>query len=112
MAEFQHALDTFRLLGDRLGEADAEFSLGEIHRARGSHAGSLRHYRRARLAYRELGDQSGHARTLRHSGSVLIAAGRRKAGVQLLREALVEFEGVGASAEADQVRAELGAIED
>lgn len=110
LTECQTALDAFNRLGDRLGVADAELSLGEVYAASREHGTSIRHYRRARLAYQALGDRRGRAKALWGTGGALIAAGHTMPARLVLEEALAVFDGLGAVAEADRIRAILAQI--
>ena len=84
-----HALDLFRKLGDRQGEADALEVLGRITEGlRGKLSKAQVAYRQAIDLYRELGDGQGMARTMARLGRTVLNGGSLQDARPVLLEAL------------------------
>ncbi|MEM6326954.1 MAG: tetratricopeptide repeat protein [Bacteroidota bacterium] len=64
------ARDAFRDIGSRLGEANAEKSLGDVHYMRAEYDEARRSYTAARDAFRDIGDRLGEANAERGLGRV------------------------------------------
>ena len=85
----QRALDLFRSMGDRQGEAEALELLGIItHSLRGRLNKAQQAYRQALDLYRAMDDGKGMARTMAFLGRALLDSGQLTEGKPLLVEAL------------------------
>jgi len=88
-AALRRALEIFRRLGDRQGEAEALEVLGGVTSdLRGSVRIAEEAYRRVLELYREMGDGMGQARTLAWLGRALLDGGRVAEAKAALEEAL------------------------
>ncbi|MDR7546228.1 MAG: AAA family ATPase [Armatimonadota bacterium] len=88
-AALRRALEIFRRLGDRRGEAEALEVLGGVTSdLRGSLRIAEEAYRRVLEVYREMGDGMGEARTLAWLGRALLDGGRIAEAKTTLDEAL------------------------
>lgn len=62
--DYDHALEGFRSIGDRRGEAAITANMGIIRHSAGDYQGALDGYEQARSMFAELGDRRGEARAL------------------------------------------------
>ncbi|MCO4695795.1 tetratricopeptide repeat protein [Streptomyces sp. RO-S4] len=89
--------DDFRLLGDRLWEAKAEYALGKIHRLLGEREKALECYSRAEGIFGPMGERPWLGRVHNARIRVLAGMGRLEDAEAAVRAALALFEQVGAT---------------
>jgi DNA-binding SARP family transcriptional activator len=106
----QAALALYREIGNRSGEADALNSLGEILLAIGQPCHARTQHTTALGLANRIDDRHQQARACDGLGGAHLAAGDRGEARRCWQEALTLYAGLGAP-EADQVRAQLAAIE-
>ncbi|MFD8379515.1 tetratricopeptide repeat protein [Streptomyces sp. NPDC059679] len=90
----EQALDLFRALGDRSGEANALWDLGRV-RLGGDYAGAAELFEQALDVFRALGDRLGEANALRELGRVRWLMGAYTGVTELAEQALDLFRALG-----------------
>jgi len=68
LEHYRQALDLYRAVGDRLGEANVLKAMGDVLQFRKDMEAALEHYRQALGLYRAVGAKVGEAITLRRKG--------------------------------------------
>ncbi|MBO0804553.1 MAG: tetratricopeptide repeat protein [Nocardiopsaceae bacterium] len=91
----QDALDFYRSVGDRRGEASATGWMGLIYYYSGKFRESLAYGQDARSLYAQYGDLADEARVIFHCGISCMELGRLSESLALLRESLAIFERSG-----------------
>jgi tetratricopeptide (TPR) repeat protein/transcriptional regulator with XRE-family HTH domain len=91
----QAAIDAARRLGDRLGEANALYDLGDVLLAAADFLGSTRVIDQALAIYRALGERLGEANALHLVGPVRRMMGDYPAAVAALESALGLYRDLG-----------------
>jgi tetratricopeptide (TPR) repeat protein/transcriptional regulator with XRE-family HTH domain len=89
------AVRAARLLGDRLGQANALTSLGDVRRLTGDYPGAARDLEEALGIHRDLGDRLGQANALTDLGGVRVMTGDFPRGARDLEEALGIYRDLG-----------------
>ena len=105
----EEALDIYRDIGNRGGEAEALNETGTLHRVRGDPGQAAEYHRQALDLAREIASPQDEANALAGLGRCARAAGRTADAIARLRQALDIFQRIGA-AEAADVAAELDSI--
>jgi tetratricopeptide (TPR) repeat protein len=95
IANYEKALEIFRALGDRHGEAQTLGNLGNVYRLQGRWEEAIANYEKALEIFRALGDRHGEGKTLNNLGTVYRPAGPLGRGHRLLRESLEIFRTLG-----------------
>jgi len=89
---FKEALQMFRTLHHRRGEADALKQLGDNAGLRSDFDSALRHYHKAQEIYRETHDVSGEANILRSRGVLHAIRGELKRAQRVFEQAKETFK--------------------
>jgi tetratricopeptide (TPR) repeat protein len=89
-------LALFRQVGDRLGEANTIYAMGEVARKTGAHAEAKRHYQWAVETYEAIGGRLGQANVLDSLGELAEAQGAWQEAVEWFARALAVYEAIGA----------------
>jgi len=105
----EEALDIYRDIGNRNGEAEALNDTGALHRISGDLARAQRCHQQALDLARVIASSRNEAKALAGLGRCALAAGHSTQAGVLLRQALEIFRRIGA-AEADDVARELTAL--
>jgi tetratricopeptide (TPR) repeat protein len=92
---YRQALDLFRAVGDRLGEANTLKAIGDVQRFKDENEAALDSYRQALDLFRAIGSRLGEANTLQAIGFMKLDAGDGAAGSNALNEALALYRQVG-----------------
>jgi tetratricopeptide (TPR) repeat protein len=108
-AKLAEALDIYRDIGNRNGEAEALNDKGTLHRVSGDLAQAEGCHQQALDLARAIASSRNQAHALAGLGRCALAAGHATRGEALLRQALEIFQRIGA-AEADDVARELTAL--
>lgn len=95
MPEYQQALDGWKTLGDRSGEAKALYRIGWMHHEQNQYHQAAELYHLALEAYRELGDRPQEAMLSNRLGRVLLVLGHLEEAGENLRHALELFVALG-----------------
>jgi tetratricopeptide (TPR) repeat protein len=82
------ALDIFRAVGDRAGEARTLNDIGAVYAALGEEQKALEYYTQALAIYRAVGDRAGEAGTLNNIGLVYFALGEKQKALEYYTQAL------------------------
>lgn len=90
-AEYQHALDAWRALGDRHHEAAALYRMGWVSHELEKHGEAVERYRAALELYRDLGDRLQEAAVANRLGRALLLLGRLSEAGESHRRALELF---------------------
>ena len=91
----EQALDIYRDLGDRLGQADALRYLGVVRSATGDYPAAAQALEQALDIYRDIGDRLGQANALTYLGDVRRVTGDYPAAAQALEQALDIYRDLG-----------------
>jgi tetratricopeptide (TPR) repeat protein/transcriptional regulator with XRE-family HTH domain len=89
------AVAAARLIGDRLGMANALDDLGIVRRLTGDRAGAALAHEEALTIYRELGSRQGQANSLSHLGTVWTLTDDYQRAADALETALVFYRTLG-----------------
>ena len=89
LASWQSALDIYRGLGNRAGEATTLGNIGIIYRLQGSYAEALDYYQQSLVLKRELGDRAGEATTLGNIGIIYRLQGSYAEALDYYQQSLV-----------------------
>ncbi|OQX28642.1 MAG: hypothetical protein B0D92_07910, partial [Spirochaeta sp. LUC14_002_19_P3] len=92
---FREALDIYRELGERSGEAVCLGNIGLIFYNRGELNNAMKHYREALDIYRKLGERSGIASTYNNIGRIFKDRGEPDEAIKNYREALDIYRELG-----------------
>jgi len=106
----QQALDLFRGIGDRGGEAGVICRLGQIHLFAGRYPQALELLCEAIDLYDEISDRRGKAFTTIYVGGVYSRLGRYPEALDQYREALTAFRLMGDGRNEGAVLSDLGAV--
>ncbi|MGH9967538.1 MAG: CHAT domain-containing protein [Pyrinomonadaceae bacterium] len=110
--KYQEALQLYRSIGDRGGEALTLNNLGFSYQLIGENQKALDSYQQALSTYRASNDSSGEASTLNNLAAVYYGLGDRQKALDCLNQALPIFRASGdRSGEADAIN-NMGAIYD
>jgi DNA-binding SARP family transcriptional activator/tetratricopeptide (TPR) repeat protein len=107
----ERSLHICREIGDRGAEADGLNEMGTVHRVRGDLSRARTCHRQALDIAHQISSSWDQAHGLAGLGRCDLAAGLTAVGQALLRQAWDIFQEIGA-AEADEVAAELGALDE
>lgn len=88
---YQHALDGYRAVGDRLGEARTVCAIGDVHFSRKHLDDAFDHYHRALDLSRAAGDRLGEANTLAAIGHALAFRDQDDAALDHYQRALETY---------------------
>jgi tetratricopeptide (TPR) repeat protein len=91
----EEAVEIYRSLGDRRGEAEALDRVGMAHYRAGRSRDSLSYYAEARSLYGDAEDSHGVADTLTHSGVAFWQLGRYPDAMGNMRDALLLYQAAG-----------------
>jgi tetratricopeptide (TPR) repeat protein len=91
----EEAVEIYRSLGNRRGEAEALDKVGLAHQRAGRSRDSLAYFTEARTLYGRAEDPHGVADTLTHSGIASWQLGRCREAMDILREALLLYQAAG-----------------
>jgi tetratricopeptide (TPR) repeat protein len=95
VARHAAAVQAARRLGDRLGQANALSSLGNIRQVTDDYPTAIRSQEQALDIYRDIGDRPGHATALTQLGMVRRLTGDFPAAIQALEQALDIYRQIG-----------------
>jgi tetratricopeptide (TPR) repeat protein len=105
------ALDLFRQVGDRAGEARAVGNLAIVAERTGDYATAIDRYGQALDLYRQLGERPGEARALSNLGSLEARAGRHRVAVEYHEQALTLHRAAGDRSGEAATLLDLGDVE-
>jgi DNA-binding SARP family transcriptional activator len=91
----EEALEIYRSLGDRDGEADALDQVGMAHQRAGRSRESLAYFREAQALYGGTADSRGVANTLSHAGIACWQLGQYDEAMDNIDAALLRYQEVG-----------------
>jgi predicted ATPase/class 3 adenylate cyclase len=94
-ALWREASDLFQRVGEKRGEADAEWALADVYRSRGEHEESLRATEGALAIYQELDNRYMVGWALHSGGLTLLQLGRPVEAREKFTEALESFTAAG-----------------
>ena len=92
----QQALESFREIGYKQGEASDLVNIGSIYIAKGEVDKALKYMQQALEIFREIGYKQGEANTLGNIGLICIAKGEVDEALKYLQQALEIFKSIGA----------------
>ncbi|MBW4593354.1 MAG: tetratricopeptide repeat protein [Brasilonema angustatum HA4187-MV1] len=95
LQNYQQALEFYREIGVRLGEANTLKAIGDVLQFLARREEALQNYQQALGFYREIGDRLGEANTLTAIGDVLQFLHRREEALQNYQQALVFYREIG-----------------
>jgi len=110
LPEYQQALEGWRALGDRGGEAAALYRIGWMHHDLDQYQQAEEHYRKALDIYRELGERKDEATVSNRLGRVLLVLGRLEEAEEKHRHALELFTELGGREEQASAENNLGNV--
>lgn len=93
--KYNVALDLYRRINDRRGEADALKNLGIVHQSLGETQKALEKYKEALPVKQAIGDQGGMAEILNNLGVIYRTLGELRNAVEMFSEALVIRRALG-----------------
>ncbi len=88
LGKAQRALELWREIGDRTGEAQTLNSIGFLHEALGEPRNALDFYRQAVTIWRAIGDRAGEAEALHDMGAAYSALGDKLMALNYYEQAL------------------------
>jgi tetratricopeptide (TPR) repeat protein len=91
----RQALDLFRTVGDRLGEANTLQAIGDVQRFRDENDAALESYQAALGLFRTVGSRLGEANTLKAIGMFQLGRQEVEAGLKTLDQALQLYQRIG-----------------
>ena len=94
-ASHQQALELYRDLGDRLGQASALDNLGRVQRETGEYTAAAASHQQALALYRDLGHRAGQALAITNLGTVQARTGDYPAAAASHQQALGIFRDIG-----------------
>ncbi len=94
-AMLHEALDLFRAVGDRLGEANTRKAIGDVQRFQDDNQAALQSYAQALALFRAVGDRLGEANPLKAIGDVHNFRKEIDAALDSYQQALALFRAVG-----------------
>ncbi len=94
-ARHESALEVYRELGDRLGEANCIQSLGDVDLSLSDHESARARYESALEAYRELGDRLGEANCIKALGDVDLSLSDQESARARYESALEVYRELG-----------------
>ena len=97
LESYRQALHLFRAVGDRLGEANTIYAMGEVARKAGAYAQAQQHYQWALGTYEAIGDRLGQANVLDSLGELAEAQEAWAEAAEWFARALARYEAIGAS---------------
>ncbi|BAZ63531.1 hypothetical protein NIES4105_92570 [Calothrix sp. NIES-4105] len=92
---FQQALEIFRFVGDKQGEANTVEAIGDVLQFLDRREEALNHYEAALSFYREIGDKQGEANTLKAIGDVMQFLKRTQEALNRYETALSFYREIG-----------------
>ena len=95
LASYAQALDLFRAVGSRLGEANTRKAIGDVQQFKKENDAALASYAQALDLFRAVGDRLGEANTRKAIGDLLLAQGDSEKALQTLDQALNLYRLVG-----------------
>ena len=90
----EESLALFRAVGDRLGEANTQRAIGDVHSFRQENDAALETYQQALALFRAVGDRLGEANTLAAQGMLYVLEQSEKAN-DLLDQAIAIYQHIG-----------------
>ncbi|MGQ0535560.1 MAG: ATP-binding protein [Methanobacteriota archaeon] len=87
LASYNQALDLYKKVGDRLGEANTLHGIGEAQQLKGQAGAALASYTQALDLYKKIGDRVGEANTLSSLGCLEVQRGNVVEAERLVRQA-------------------------
>jgi tetratricopeptide (TPR) repeat protein len=103
-ARYEEALQRYRDIGDRLGEATCLQGLGDVHRGQAEHPLARARYEEALQRYRDIGNRYRIADVFRSMGHLCAEAEDRQEAVRWIEQAAQLFEQIGVILQADRAR--------
>ena len=94
---YRQALALFRAVGDRLGEANTIYAMGEVARKTREYAEAQQHYQWALQTYEAIGDRLGQANVLDSLGELAEAQKAWTEAATWFTKALAVYEAIGAA---------------
>jgi len=88
VASYAAALELFRAVGDRLGEANVQKALGDLARREDRLGEARKHYEAALAIYQDIGARLGEANTLAGLSRLALREGREEEARALLQQAV------------------------
>ena len=95
LASYEAALNLFRQVGDRLGEANTLQAIGDVQNFRDENDAALASYEAALNLFRQVGSRLGEANTLKAIGMFQIYQNELEAGLKMLDQTLQLYAEVG-----------------
>lgn len=92
LTTWQQALEIFRELGDRAGEAITLGNIGIVYQASGNYPEALNYYEQSLTLKRELGDRATEALTLANIGLLFDAQAEPEMAIIFLKQAINVYE--------------------
>ena len=105
VASYAAALELFRAVGDRLGEANVQQALGDLALREDRLGEARKHYEAALAIYQDIGDRLGEANTLAALSRLALQQGRDEEARALLQQAVDLHAAIGSRYD---VAADLG----
>ena len=103
LQSYAQALDLFRDVGDRLGEANTILSLSDVARSQGDYSQADEGYRTALSLYQAIGDRYSQARVYYRTGDSKRDQGDAEAARRLYSEARDIWLDIGLEALVEQI---------
>ena len=95
LVSYGQALDLFRAVGDRLGEANTLQAIGDVQGFKKENEAALVSYGQALDLFRAVGSRLGEANTLKAIGFMKLDTGKGEEGQNVLNEAITLYQQVG-----------------
>ena len=95
VGKFEEALELWRKVGDKEGQAFTMLGIGRIYSDLGDKQHALKFYNQALPLSREVGDKSGEATTLNNIGAVYNSLGDKQQALKFFNQALPLSREVG-----------------
>ena len=112
LIKFNRALNIYREIGDRLGEANTLQAIGYVLQFLKRSTEALERYEAALAFYREIGDHLGEANTLKAIGDVLQFLDRRTEALERYEAAMAIYREIGSRVGEANVLLEFGKLLD
>jgi tetratricopeptide (TPR) repeat protein len=89
---YEHALNLYQQVGDRLGEANVLQTMGEVQLLHDDLDGALKYFERALVLYRQVGSKLGEAYCYQAQGNVKFEQGNYQQALTLHTSAYLLFQ--------------------
>ncbi|MEO1095211.1 MAG: tetratricopeptide repeat protein, partial [Cyanobacteria bacterium J06638_28] len=96
LKHYEQALELFRAVGARLGEANTLQAVGDVLQFLKRSTEALKHYEQALELFRAVGDRLGEANTLLMMGRLARKAGKRNQAIAYLQQAIGAYQAIEA----------------